>query len=189
MSVPASNENDLLFKLRQGDERAFAEIYNQYKGMLFLHAYRMVQDADEAHDVVHELFASLWSKRENLEIKTSIKAYLYNAVKNRILDFIAHQKVVSRYVDSLDNFVEKGEFYVDDKLREKELEATIAMEVSLLPEKMREVFELSRNFNYSHKQIAEILGISDKTVKKQVANAVKILRNKINAVVFIFSAL
>ncbi|RYG34699.1 MAG: hypothetical protein EOO01_32040 [Chitinophagaceae bacterium] len=74
----------------------------------------MLQDSDEAQDVVHELFASLWSKRESLDINTSLNAYLYSSIRNRILDHIAHQKVVSRYTDSLGNFLEKGEFYVDD---------------------------------------------------------------------------
>lgn len=187
MSVLHHQDIELIEKLRNGDEAAFAKIYNQFKGALYLHAFKMLQDNDEAQDVVHELFASLWSKRESLEIKTSLNSYLYSSVRNRILDHIAHQKVINRYADSLDNFLEKGEFYVDDKLREKELGLIIAQEVALLPEKMRQVFELSRNFDYSHKEIADILGISDKTVKKQVSNAVKILRGKIKGVFLFFS--
>ncbi|MNY46224.1 RNA polymerase sigma factor [compost metagenome] len=72
-----------------------------------------------------------------------------------------------------------GEYITDNQLREKELIAVIEKEVSLLPTKMREMFEMSRNEGLSHKEIAEKLGVSDLTVKKQVSNAVKILKGKL----------
>jgi RNA polymerase sigma-70 factor (ECF subfamily) len=183
-----SNLSDLELSdlLKSGDEAVFAEIYNRYKAVLYLHAYRMIQNREDALDVVQELFAAVWTNRETLIIKTSLSAYLYGAVRNRILDVIAHHKIISRYADTLQDFLDLGEFVTDNQIREKELTAIIETEISLMPPKMREVFELSRQQDLSHKEIAMRLNISDKTVKKQVGKAIKILRFKINHLLTFF---
>lgn len=178
------SDQDLISFLKEGFEAAFAELYNRYKSPLYLHAYRMLQDEEEAKDVVQEMFAAIWAKRETLVIPTSVDAYLYSSIRNRILNFIAHQKVIAKYAGSLVDYLENGISVTDEKIREKELIKILENEVALLPSKMREVFELSRNQDLSHKQIAEQLNISDKTVKKQVSNAIKILRLKINLSLF-----
>jgi len=174
------SDHELADLLKSGNQAVFAEIYNRYKAMLYLHAYRMIQNREDALDVVQELFTAIWTNRETLVIKTTLSAYLYGAVRNRILDVIAHHKIVSRYTDTLQSFLDNGEFVTDNQIREKELSAIIETEIKLMPPKMREVFELSRQQDLSHKQIATQLNISDKTVKKQVGKAIKILRLKIN---------
>lgn len=179
-SYSSFSDHELAGLLKSGNEAVFAEIYNRYKGVLYLHAYRMIQNKEDARDVVQELFAAIWISRENLVIKTTLSAYLYGATRNRILDVIAHHKVVSKYTDSLQDFLDSGESVTDNQIREKELKTIIETEISLMPPKMREVFELSRQQDLSHKEIATQLKISDKTVKKQVGKAIKILRLKIN---------
>lgn len=174
------SDQELSDLLKLGNQAVFAEIYNRYKAMLYLHAYRMIQDKEDAKDAVQELFASIWKNHETLVIRTSLAAYLYGAIRNRVLDMIAHKKIALKYTDSLQAFLDEGECITDDQIREKELIAIIESEVSLLPPKMREVFEMSRQQDLSHKQIATQLNISDKTVKKQVSKAIKILRLKIN---------
>lgn len=79
-------------------------------------------------------------------------------------------------------FIEKGEYVTDQQLLEQELKEAIEKEIALLPPKMREVFELSRKQDLSYKEIADQLHISDKTVKKQVNNALHILREKLDTV-------
>lgn len=179
-------DQELSGLLKSGNQAVFAEIYNRYKAVLYLHAYRMIQNREEAKDVVQELFTAIWTNHEKLIIKTTLSAYLYGAIRNRILDVIAHQKIVLKYTDTLQRFIEAGESVTDDLIREKELTAIIEAEVSLMPPKMREVFELSRQQDLSHKQIAAQLNISDKTVKKQVSKAIKLLRLKINTLLTFF---
>lgn len=179
-SYSLTSDLELAALIADGDNQAFSEIYRRYNGVLFLHAYRMLADQEEAKDVLQELFASLWLNRSELRPHTSFSAYLYKALRNRVLDVIAHKKVEQKYIDSLAAFLEKGEWLTDHQVREKELAALIEREISLLPPKMREVFEMSRNTDLSYKQIAEELRISDKTVKKQVSNALHILREKLD---------
>lgn len=179
-SYHRSSDLELAALIADGDDQAFAEIYRRYNGVLFLHAYRMLGDQEEAKDILQELFTSLWFNRKELRLHTSLSAYLYKALRNRVLDAIAHKKVEQKYIDSLAAFIEKGEWLTDQQVREKELTVLIEREVSLLPPKMREVFEMSRNTDLSYKEIAEELHISDKTVKKQVSNALHILREKLD---------
>ena len=175
-----NSDLELAALLANDDDQAFAEIYERYKGVLYMHAYRMLGDEEEAKDVLQELFTTLWGHRKEIKITSSFSAYLYKSVRNRIFDIIAHRKVEQRYVSSLASFIENGECVTDNQLREKELTVMIEKEVSLLPPKMRQVFELSRNENLSYKEIADELKISDKTVKKQVSNALNILRQKLD---------
>lgn len=186
MSVFGSlSDLELTDLLKRGDAAAYTVIYNRYFNELYLHAYQRLRDKDEAQDVIHELFAGLWNKRETITIKSSLAAYLYTAVRNRIMDVIAHQQVETKYVSSLQNFLEAGYCVTDHQVRERLLAALIEKEIAELPSKMREVFELSRKKVLSHKEIAAELNISEQTVRKQINNALKILRSRLGMALFL----
>lgn len=172
-------DDELALLLEEGNKAAYTELYNRYKGLIYVHAYRILQDREEAKDVVQELFAVLWTRRETLNYSNGFAAYVYSAARNKVLDRIARKKVASSYFESLKTFAPLYEQGADIGLEGKELTEMIEKEIGALPEKMREIFRLSRNEQLSHKEIAEQLVISDKTVKKQVSNALKILRLKL----------
>lgn len=174
-------DNELASLLRQGERLAYTEIFNRYKEVLFRHAVRFLQDRELAEDVIQDVFLMLWEKREALTFTSSLSAYLYSTVRNRIFNHMTRQKVVARYLDSIRDFMEKGCYTTDEQVRARELAAIIEKEVAALPQKMREVFLLSREESRSHKEIGELLGISDKTAKQQLYKAVKILRLKISS--------
>jgi RNA polymerase sigma-70 factor (ECF subfamily) len=175
------SDSELTSLLKSGDRAAYTEIYKRYTGVLFAHAYRKLQDREEARDAVQELFVVLWSKRETISISSTLCGYLYSAVRNRVLNTILHKKVQSSYVNHLQEFITHHEAITDHLIREKELSLLIDTEVAMLPAKMREIFELSRKANLSHREIALHLDISEKTVKNQVNNALKILRIKLGS--------
>lgn len=179
-------DKELISLLRVSDKGAFSFIYNKFKMALYLHALRTIKDADQARDIVQEVFTNLWEKRSDFHVTSSIANYLYGAVRNRVFNAIAHQNITDRYAKSIQTFFEKGEFFTDNLIREKELAAIIQREIDALPKKMREAFLLSRNTDLSHKEIGKIMGISDTTVKKQVGNAVRILRLKVNLSILLF---
>lgn len=115
----------------------------------------------------------LWSKVPDLESGINLSAFLYASIRNKILKIFAHDKVHAKYLDSLEDFIDKGSTITEDTIRVRELAARIELEINLLPPKMREVFLLSRRDGLSYKDIAEQLDISEHTVKKQVHNATK----------------
>ncbi|MCD0489184.1 RNA polymerase sigma-70 factor [Pedobacter sp. MC2016-14] len=177
---------ELAALLKDGDAYAYTEIYERYKFILYKHAFRLLGDEEECNDVIQDLFLALWQKRDSLAFKTALSSYLYNSVRNRVFDLITHKKVQTKYLESIRDFMEQGAFVTEEYLRAKELSAAIEREITALPKKMREIFELSRDEELSYKQIAEKLGLSANTVKQQVYNAVKILRAKISSLLTIW---
>lgn len=175
----------LIHLLKEDDQLAYTEIFERYSKILLNHAYKMLGNQDEAEDVVQEVFLSIWNKRSELLLTGTLSSYLYKATKNRILNLIAHEKVVSRYVDSISNFIENDYVFADSAFREKELEKIIEKEIDLLPKKMREVFLLRKVEQLSYDEIALQLNITDKTAKQQVYNSLKILRVKLKSLMSI----
>ncbi|WP_317131262.1 RNA polymerase sigma factor [Mucilaginibacter frigoritolerans] len=172
--------------LREGDKAAYTEIFNRYNSLLFLHAFKKLQNREEAKDVVQEVFVKIWATREEFVLATNLAGYLYTCIHHKILDLFAHQKTVTKYTGFLQHFLDESKGNTDHLIREKQLSLIIEQEIAALPPKMREVFELSRKKQLSHKEIAGHLGISEETVKSQVKNALKILRIKLGMISFLF---
>ena len=178
-------DNELVSLLRSGDNIAYTEVYDRYHGKLYIHVFNKLRSREDSRDIIHDLFISLWQNHGGLELKTTLSAYLYTAARYRVFDLISHKQVADKYFNSLKVFVEQGEYITDHQVRERELLELIDKEISALPPKMREIFNLSRKENLSHMQIATRLNISAQTVKKQVNNALKVLRVKLGAFIFL----
>jgi RNA polymerase sigma-70 factor (ECF subfamily) len=178
------SDEELAHRLKLTDRAAFAEVYNRYKGLLYVHAYKRLKSEEEADDVVHDLFATLWSKRAELDLN-NLSAYLYVAVRNNIFKHIARQNVATNYITSAQITIDQTHCITDHLIREKQLTEIIENEISALPERMREVFELSRKRNLTHREIAQQLNLSEQTVKKHIHHALKILRVKLGLSVFL----
>jgi len=173
------NDQELISLLKEGDEVAYTEIYNRYKRLLQNHACKKLGDFEEVKDVLQELFVNLWTKRAEIPETTNLSGYLYTAVRNRIFNILSHKQVVSKYVQSLQTFINEESYITDHLVREKEFSLLIQKEIDTLPIKMKQVFELSRKSGLSHKEIANQLSISEQTVSKQITNALRILKVKL----------
>jgi RNA polymerase sigma-70 factor (ECF subfamily) len=179
------SDDKLVALLKQGNEQALKEIFTRYNKLLYSYAYKKLEDQEEAKDLVQDLFIRLWSNRESFFLKTSLPSYLFRAVRNRALDIFAHKKIKSDYVASFQAFIDLPQSTTDYLVREKDISALIDREIQSLPPKMREIFILSRKENYSHKEIAKKIGISEETVTKQIKRALKILRLRLKLVLII----
>lgn len=178
-------DQELLSLLREGNEAAFSRIYNRYFDSLYLHAYKRLRNTDDAKDVVQELFTTLWLKRDTITPKTNLSNYLYTAVRNRILNLIAHQQVAERYLLLLPACINPADCITDYRLRERQLAEIIDKEIQALPAKMRNVFEMSRKGNLTYKEIAEQIELSEQSVRSHVKNALKILRGKLGILAYL----
>lgn len=137
-----------------------------------------VKDEDTAKEIVQNVFINLWDKKERLDVNQPIKSYLYTSVRNRSLNYLRdHKKFRSQVLDDDLSHLESEQ--QSDPLVSEELQEKIDRAIGLLPEKCKEVFELSRFEGLKYKQIAEQLGISVKTVENQISKALKILREEL----------
>lgn len=176
---------DLFTLIGEGDYMAYTEIYNRYSALLYVHAYQRLRNREEAKDVIQELFITIWERRLDIKVKSSPAAYLYTAVRNQVIKVISRKQVREHYLSSLYDSIQLGYANTDHAVREKDLIEVIEKEVNALPEKMRLVFNLSRKSHLSHREIAEKLNLSEATIKKQVNNALKVLRVKLQALLFL----
>lgn len=167
---------DLWPRIQQGDESAFETVFRAHYENLCRFAHRYTQDPDQSEDLVQDVFFKLWKTASSIELRTAIKPYLYQSVRNACLNHIKHLGVRAAYADA-HPAVEGRE---DNAAEVNELERRIAVAIDGLPEKCREVFELSRFGGLKYQQIADELGISVKTVENQMGKALRVLRDELS---------
>lgn len=179
MRMDKSTDTILLDRIKQGDEQAFTHLFDEYYPALCFFANRFLSDMDISRSLVQQFFIDFWLSRERINIKTSLKPYLYQSVKNRSVDFIRQQdkegKALKRWVSDLEEPFR-------DLIEEAELNDRINRTMNSLPEKCREVFLLSRFEQLKNKEIALKLGISVKTVEMQISIALKRIREDLRKI-------
>lgn len=167
-------DETLLTSLLEDDEDAFKQIYKRYAPRLYAAAYNLFRDKPLCEDLIQELFADLWIKRKNLNIK-SLKPYLYTSAKNRALMAMRSGRTMLSET-ALEKLI--ADYATDDRLNIRELNDILNKSIDSLPDKCREIFRLSRNEHLSNKEIAERLNISIKTVENQMTIALRRLREQ-----------
>ena len=172
--------------LKEGNKEIFEEIYRQYYSPLCFYCRRYVGDIEEAKEIVQGLFLKIWIKRNELDINTSVKSYLYRAVQNYALNHLYQQKVKQKYIIDKVHFPKQSSENGQIKLEEEELKKLIKRAVLKLPDKRRKIFELSRYENMKYSQIAEHLTISVKTVEAQMSKSLKYLRQALKEYLPVF---
>ena len=179
-SYPECSDEELMDLLKQQDQFAFTEVYNRYWTFVYSHIFKMLKDEEEAKDSVQEVFSNLWLKADQLKSNQNLAGLLYRSSRNHVFNLIEKNQVRQNHIQSLTEFVNTVDPNTVDQIDEKQLQAIIELEIAKLPPKMRRIFELSRKDELSHQEIAHKLDLSYQTVKKQVQNALKIIRPKIN---------
>lgn len=168
--------------LNQGNRSAYAEIFDRYSRVMYMYAKNLTRDKDEAEDLVQDVFTSLWQRSSDFQLKGPISSYLYSAIRYRFINLVAKKKIRTDFALAFQAMIDEGDYSTDNYINEKELIKLIEKEVAKLPEKMRTVFELSRNIGLTHHEIANQLNITEKTVKNHINHALKVLRTKFEIV-------
>ena len=170
-----TNSDDiLLLKLiKQGDQIAFRHLFYQYADSLERFITYYIHDREKSQDLVLDIFTYIWENRQNFEIKLTLKAYLFQASRNKSFTYIRDKKIPV-YLEEMEG-MEIVQNY-DSELELQELHHLIEEAVSLLPDKCREIFRKSREENLTNKEIAGQLHISEKTVEGQITIALKKIR-------------
>ncbi len=130
-SYNSYSDEELADKLKQGDLSAFTAIHERYYGILYAHAYKRFPDREEVRDILQELFTSIWNNRDSISFNMGLPAYLYTAVRNKILNVYKRQKIRSDHITSFQKFVENTGSTPHEIFRVKELIAIINAEIVL----------------------------------------------------------
>ncbi|MHC1781091.1 MAG: RNA polymerase sigma factor [Bacteroidales bacterium] len=181
---------ELIDSLKKGDEAAYAFLFAKYYPPLFSYACRIVNDHTEAEDCVQITFCNIWDARVRIDIRDSVKSYLYRSVYNTCISFLRKQKVLARYEESgeLDLYFSRiiQSPNAEMRLIDSEVRTAIMNTLNLLPARCREIFIKCKIEGMSCSDVAKEMSISVSTVENQMYIAYKKLREKLNWLLLIF---
>lgn len=180
-----AGEQELLSLIRSSDYAAFEELHRRYYKSLLTLAIKKIGDEDEAYDLLQDMFIELWEKREGFSIQNPLGNYLKNRLWFKLSGYFRSKGFKEKHFQNFSAFLKTEQDrmpYLDAlEIREMDHQYELVMSVinrtiEEMPDKMREVFLMSRSNKYSILEIAEVLNISPKTVKNQINIAMNRIR-------------
>lgn len=164
----------LLSAVRHGNQKAFDALFRKYYPMLCAYGHRFVA-LEDAEEIVEDSLLWIWENRGTLDIESSLSSYLFKMVYRRALNKLAHidatQRADTRFYEEMQEMLQDTDYYQMEELTKRIEEA-----IAALPESYREAFVMHRFRDMSYKEIAEILGVSSKTIDYRIQQALKQLR-------------
>ena len=170
------SEDIWLKQLSDGTEEAYKLLFDRYYSLLGVFAYRYLNDKQKAEDAIHDVLLGLYQDRERFESITTLKAYLYNAVRNRCLNIIRHEKIKAKYAEESAGVKENAFF--QNQILEAEAYEMLEDAISQLPRQTRMVYELVLQ-GFDNKEIASKLELTEDAVKAHKQRGKRILREKL----------
>lgn len=169
-------DQQVFLAIQSGQTPAFEMLFKTYYKPLCRYANTYLKDPDGAEEIVQGAFIGLWEKRKVITIETSLKSYLYRAVRNSCLNELKHEQVKQRHLAS-ESLKEEAKSEPADHLAiHVELEEKIHAAIQTLPEQCRLIFTMSRFEELKYQEIADQLNLSVKTVENQMGKALKLMR-------------
>ena len=178
------SEQQLTALLREGDEEAFVEIYRRNWRRMYNAAFRRLHDENQCEDLVQNIFTDLWERRREADIE-NLPAYLHTAVRFQVIRQVTRSQGVSPLAENLESAL-ISPLRSEDPLIEKETLEIVKLWIAALPEKRREIFLMYYTEELSSSRIAEVLGVSQKTVQNQIATATNSIREQLSKILFLF---
>ena len=165
-----------------GDERAFEQLFRAHYASLRDFAARYVADPALAEELVQDLFADLWARRHVWQVRESVRAYLFAAVRNRALNLRKRQAMESDWeqeeASQAASDLHASSEGVDDAAERADLRARLDAAIAALPERCRLVMHLRWREQLPYAEIAAIMGISVKGVENQLARGLAAIRQR-----------
>lgn len=155
--------------------RFFRQFFLQYYAELCDFAQRFLQDPDEVEDLVQGVFVRAWEREIDWDDTERARLYLYRSVRNAALNYLAHQKMKCRRLQQFHEQAARWSPSPEQAVQAAELTEAIERALAQLPETRRTIFLLSRYHGLSYREIAEVMGISVKTVETQMGRALRFL--------------
>lgn len=180
MKYQKLSDEELVDFLKSDNETAFEEIYNRYWYKLFGVAYHEIGTKEEAEELVHDLFESLWNRRQSSVIK-HLSSYLVVSIKHLSTNYIKSQITQRKYQEYLIFSQMQQSYSTDETIHFTDLSKAVEEAMKKLPEKSCEIFKLSRFENQSVKDIAHRMNLSEKAVEYHLTKTLKVLKEQLRA--------
>lgn len=180
------SDEELFLLVSKNQDGAFHMLYERYKAALLVYAIKRVgQDAGE--DLVQDVFIRTWNNRYSINYQNDFKAYLFTALRRRIMDYFAKENNAQGYLEDLKSYASEFAFdEADEHIRAKSFRDSIFAVLHRYGPQYQAVLKL-RLQGYSNTEIAVMLGLSEKTVRNQYSSTLKIIRSNFSSfLLFLF---
>ncbi|EDM38203.1 RNA polymerase sigma-70 factor, ECF subfamily protein [Pedobacter sp. BAL39] len=158
------------------DDQSFEQLFKAHYKSLHAYALVILRDSDLAEEIVQGMFLKFWEKRALLNVKTSVKAYLYRCIYNDALNHLKHERIKLKHQQFTHQTMNSSHEPASSKVELSELQLKLSEALRTLPEQCRTIFQMSRFEELKYREIADQLGLSVKTVENQMGKALRILR-------------
>ena len=169
-------DEQIMQKILEKDPEAFNEVYNKLYRKLFLFANSLIANTEEARDIVTESFIKLWSQENYFSNMTHLQVYFYTVIKNACIDYLRRDKLKAKIENRLIRAEHITENTIEKKYQEAELVQILYERINQLPDRMQQVFKLTYLDGFSRTEIAQMLNLSENTIRNTNAAAMKALR-------------
>lgn len=175
-----NTDDDLIALLKKDDSIAFETLYLRYSEKLYYFAIRYLKSKEDAEGLVQDIFTKIWEIRKNLNSGQSFSSFLFTIAKNTI--FNKHRKKLNEnaYREHLRNYFDEVYDKTENDIILDDMKARIDKSVEKFPPQRKLIYQLSREEGLSYKEIAEQLGISEKTIEAHIRLALKTLRSALS---------
>ena len=192
-SIESANDHELLVAIRDGDESAFQEIVRRYRNPITNFIYRMLDDYDRSVELAQETFIRVYTSASRYQANYSFSTYIYRIATNLAISELRKRKrrklvsLFSPYTNEEGETLEMDppdqSVLQDEALIENERRKAVARAIKSLPEKYRAAVVLRDVEGLSYDRIAEVMNLSEGTVKSRINRARNLLKEKLSAYV------
>lgn len=159
----------------------FKKLFEQYYNPLCNFANSILNDSPKAEDAVQDVFVKIWNNKEALQNLENPKAYLFQATKNKSIEYLRKLKLNQKLSIENERRLEmSSRINIDDEAEKYLLKEKLFNSIRQLPPKCGKVFTMSKINGLTYREISEELDISPKTVENQIGRALRLLREMMN---------
>jgi RNA polymerase sigma-70 factor (ECF subfamily) len=170
-------EKVLVSNLTKGNSSAFSCIFTAYYKDLVIFASRFTKDLDSAEEIVQDSFVRLWEEHETINVNISLKSFLLKTVQNKCIDSYRHKKIMQEYNNYAMGVPPQTEYNTDSYILHSELQEQIEAALDKLPKEMSDAFRMNRYKGLKYNEIAEIMGVSLRTIEVRIGKVLHMLSN------------
>jgi RNA polymerase sigma-70 factor (ECF subfamily) len=169
-------DEDIMQRIMDKDPTVYNELYDKLYRKLFLFAKSLIDDTEEARDIVTESFIKLWAQQNNFANMVHLQVYFYTVIKNACIDHLRKNKLRNKIEHQLLRSGKISENAIERKYQEAELVQILYERINQLPDRMQQVFKLTYLDGYSRTEVAQMLNLSENTIRNTNAAAMKAIR-------------
>lgn len=180
MRIREKTDIELVNLLTQDNEAAFSELYIRNKDKLYYFCLNLLKSKEDANDIVQEIFTRIWESRNFINPDLSFSSFLYTIARNRILNYFRNVDIDLKVKSILAQRDPVEEDIIESNLIYTEYQKILKGAIEALPPQRKKIFNMSREDNMTHKEIAAQLGISVNTVQEHISESLRFIKKHFN---------